>query len=160
MFISGHEHKPTYKLENVTNYADLLSIAAGATTPPKVNNEYTYCYNIIEFEWKDEKGLMITLHPRIWSDETKSFEEDKIHYDKDKRTFTLKCPNLSVENIQCKTMPASQVEVDDNSHSVSPNIIEEIGMTPEKQEQLVLLRFFRDLTGSQRRIGRISFLFS
>jgi len=46
VFITGHEHDPSLKIENIEEGCDLLMLASGATVPPKVENGYTYTYNL------------------------------------------------------------------------------------------------------------------
>ena len=66
VFMSGHEHNPSFEVRTVENGCDLLLIAAGATTPPKETEIYRFTYNIIEFEWDEQQdGLRVTLLPKV-----------------------------------------------------------------------------------------------
>ena len=77
IFISGHEHSPSAKLEGISEGYELLMISAGAVAPPAADAAYNFVYNILEFEWSESTAtLIVTVHPRAWSDEKKSFEDD------------------------------------------------------------------------------------
>jgi predicted MPP superfamily phosphohydrolase len=153
MFISGHEHSPSHNCEEIDENSNLLSIAAGATIPPTISDNYTYCYNIIEFSLDNNNNLAVIVYPRMWDDNIKRFIGDTKHYKQDKCTFTLKCPNFraksthicaegsvnfSKENEQLKIHP--QNKVDSNP---------KIDM-PTELEQTLLLRFFRELSEDRR----------
>lgn len=149
VFISGHEHMPSHNVEPISEHADLLSLASGATVPPAVNEIYTYCYNILEFDWDDEdNALKVKVYPRIWDDEKKAFTDDTKHFHTDKRTFILKCPNY-------KTIPnAKSNNIDESSEQEQKKLIENEIQVESKmsdtQDKILLLKFFRELSSGQR----------
>lgn len=152
VFMSGHEHNPSFNVQPIEDGCELLMLAAGATTPPKATETYKYTYNIIEFDWDEEKdGLKVTLFPRVWSDTGTRFEENVDLPGRELNPAVLGCPNF-------RNAPAT-AEV-----TVSEQTSEFAGTTPVQAETeteaerirmdddfpLQLLRFFRDITGAQR----------
>ncbi|HZV65595.1 MAG TPA: metallophosphoesterase, partial [Telluria sp.] len=61
ILITGHEHQPDVKVEEVGEGADLMMLAAGATVPFRSNAIYTFTYNVIELEWDPaDDDLIVT----------------------------------------------------------------------------------------------------
>ena len=78
VFISGHEHNPKITVDNVEPGCDVMMLSAGATVPFKSNDEFTFAYNIIEFDWDEGiDGLSVTIHPRAWNWRRTQFEGDE-----------------------------------------------------------------------------------
>jgi 3',5'-cyclic AMP phosphodiesterase CpdA len=155
MFLSGHEHLPAHKLEQINDQTDLLSIASGATVPPQANEVYTYCYNIIEFDWDEgTNSLKVNIHPRIWNDEKKAFETDTKHYKADNCNFTLRCPIKTVESKKEATVVAMNKSDEAKSGVIENKISEPLQQNEHKMaddsEQILLLKFFRELSSRQR----------
>jgi predicted MPP superfamily phosphohydrolase len=154
VFISGHEHMPSHKIENVKDGVDLLSIASGATMPPSANDTYNYCYNILEFDYDNEKkSLIVTIHGRMWNDDEKAFNTDKVHFTDGKVSYALKCPNYEKLAVSC----ADKSTVKDTVHKepveneyINLSTVASDFMSDDKEYQLVLLKFFRDLSTAQR----------
>ncbi len=154
LFISGHEHTPAHKLESIDEHSDLLSLAAGATVPPVLNANFTYCYNVLEFNLNEKKSaLEVTVHPRIWKDEKKAFASDTKHFQKDKCTFILKCPNyrkikdtLSSDRIDFKE--ASKQNLVASIQNIRDVQVE--NTMSDNLDQILLFKFFRELSSSQR----------
>lgn len=66
VFISGHEHDPSLGIETIEDGCDLLTLAAGATVPPKAESRYTYTYNLLTFDWHpDGDKLLVEVVPRL-----------------------------------------------------------------------------------------------
>lgn len=155
VFISGHEHSPSHKCEEVGEESDLLMIASGAAVPPDIIDDYNYCYNILEFSWlKDSDSLSLTIHGRTWDNENKKFVSDKVNFDEGKKEYILKCPNF-------KKLPLSQVEETleakqkiyvtlESTSGEFQTISKQEMMLEEKEIHLVLLKFFRDLNNLER----------
>lgn len=152
VFITGHEHTRSVRVEEIKNGCDLMLIEAGATVPPEASQVYNYTYNILEFEW-DEKadGLTVTVHPRVWSEKEKDFEAGP-----KEPPFRLGCPNFrdapaAVAMKQC--VPMEPAVADEEAVPV----IQESGIIEARKEpsmpakySLLRLRFFRNLTSVQR----------
>jgi predicted phosphodiesterase len=92
--IWGHMHFPdalTMKRDRAT-----FMIQAGAVAPGEQN--YDYCYNIIEFakgEPADNPSLIVRVFPRKWSHERMQFEPDSKHR-------KLNASNCFEETIDCQ----------------------------------------------------------
>jgi hypothetical protein len=95
VFISGHEHTPAIAVDPVNAGCDLLTIAAGATIPPVADDEFTFTYNILEFDWDQASdGLVVTIYPRIWSRTLTAFEANTKNFGAERVGHTLGCPNF------------------------------------------------------------------
>ncbi|MBW8832476.1 MAG: metallophosphoesterase [Burkholderiales bacterium] len=159
VFVSGHEHSPSVRVERVRDGCDLMLLAAGAMVPPTVTDEYTYTYNILQFEWDPvTDGLVVTVHPRAWDEDAKDFQADDKRLGGSQRRITLGCPNFrdgaGVKEIAAST--AGQSALPSASPVIIP-IVHEEGVLEERTEpsvpakySLLRLRFFRDLTAAQR----------
>ncbi len=162
VFISGHEHNPSIKIETVEDGCDLMMLAAGATVPPTSEKKFTYCYNFIEFDWDREKdALSVHVFPRTWVDEKKRFEADDVRLGGRDPKCTLACPNFRGAS-PAKAPPEQKFLSDGSSDTI---IIEPPDdHNPEAREDtmvdtypLLLLRFFRDISPAQR-VGILSSL--
>lgn len=153
VLVTGHEHKPSVSMEKVEEGSDLLRLAAGATVPPDPSDEYTYTYNIVQFEWvRDTDGLKVTVHPRKWDDDKKRFAADDSGLDGYPRIFTLACNNFSEGDPVA--IPATSTHFE---QTIEVPIVQAQGVLEERKEasvpaqfSLLQLRFFRDLSDSQR----------
>lgn len=164
VFISGHEHDPKVSVESIEDGCDLMMLAAGATVPFTSNEDYTFTYNIIEFDWDEEiDGLSVTIHPRAWNAQRTCFEaDDKRLGDKDPN-FRLACPSFRKADRPSASVTVSPAEAQDvyaSACSVGQTIemtpmmpLEEgaqsVPSTPEGYET-ARLRFFRDLFEGER----------
>jgi predicted phosphodiesterase len=154
VFVSGHEHNPSLQVENIDDYQDLMLLASGATTPPKVEAGYGYTYNLLIFDWDEETdGLKVTTIPRAWSDKKTDFVavrgSDKI--------VVLGCPNFRKAGqwIQVQGVPPAPPLDEIQQYGELP--IEgqptDINLPSDVMPEtfpLLLLRFFRDLSPAQR----------
>lgn len=161
VFISGHEHNPALRIENINEGRDLLTLAAGATVPPRVTEGYTYTYNLLIFDWdSDTDGLSVTVIPRAWSKEETDFIADDVRLGESEPTTVLGCPQFRRgKNVETEL----NIDLD---HSVVnteiPPIFSENQAAPSEIEgsvkggsmpdtfAILLLRFFRDLSPTQR----------
>lgn len=173
VFISGHEHKPNLQIEEVEDGCDLLMLASGATVPPKVANGYTYTYNLLTFDWsEDGDKLSVEVVPRAWNDEMKRFEADDARLGGRQPKNLLGSPNFRRGPLPVKraadasTEPLLEPIVDlgglraDEDRRARPPAIGggEVGrpLVPAAEDgmsdpfDLVVLKFFRDLTTAQR----------
>lgn len=149
VLITGHEHNPTAEIETTPDGGTLLVLAAGATVPPS-NETLLYTYNIIEFGLdRTGESLVVTVHCRSWQDDRKNFAADYSPLKGQASTFTLGCPNFcNGPNIsgtveEGKAVAAASPLPTEGSKEAAP--------APMPADfALVLLRFFRDLTPSQR----------
>ncbi|MFZ4877193.1 metallophosphoesterase [Janthinobacterium sp. Mn2066] len=151
VFISGHEHLAAVNIQNVEPGRDLMMLAAGATTPDKLDGTYTYAYNIIEFDWDEaEDALAVTLHARAWNDEMKRFEcDDKRLGGKDSR-IVLGSPNFLMA--PKPAVPFASVPIDSSRVEIiqPPKKVTVVGKVDESAYQNIYLRFFRDLAEGER----------
>ncbi|SDQ38449.1 Calcineurin-like phosphoesterase [Pseudomonas sp. UC 17F4] len=164
VFISGHEHDPKVSVDSVEPGCDLMMLAAGATVPFKSNAEYTFTYNVIEFDWDAETdSLSVTIHPRAWNPERTQFEADDQRLGGANPNYRLGCPSFrkakrpDVPSVQhTSSMPPGEQA----SCSAGPTIemvpmassVEELKLMPPPLEgyEVVRLRFFRDLLEGER----------
>lgn len=95
VFLSGHEHQPSWDVEDVDGQPRFLSIAAGALIPPEATEEYNYAFNLIEFALSgDSEGLEVTVSPYCWDREHLRFtQDDKLFKGAHlTETFVVRCP--------------------------------------------------------------------
>lgn len=160
VFISGHEHNPQVRVETVQNGCDVLMLAAGAAVPYRSNEEYTYTYNVIEFDWDEENdALAVTIHPRAWNVANTCFEADDKRLGGKNPRFSLGSPNF-----RKGARPIGSGEASADQPGETELVVEEVpAETAESHEgeflpmpptvegyELALLRFFRDLVESER----------
>ena len=155
VFISGHEHNPSVKIETIEEGSDLMMLAAGATVPPNSDDIFNYCYNFIEFDWDDETdALSVYVRPRAWVNGRKQFGVDDARLDGQGPKFILACPNFR-KTPQAEDLPPQEAMVDGASDTVTITALDD--HAPKTQEEamidtypLLLLRFFRDISPAQR----------
>lgn len=168
VFISGHEHNPSLGIETVEDGCDLLTLAAGATVPPKAEKGYTYTYNLLTFDWDpDGDKLLVEVVPRAWSEDLKRFEADDVRLGGHKPKNLLASPNFRRALGPPPTAPVVLVPAtavaqaehegeDQHEPSAHTEIQVNQPQAPTAEApvndsfQLVLLKFFRDLTAPQR----------
>lgn len=170
VFISGHEHDPKLKVDKIEDGCDLLMLASGATVPPKVENGYTYTYNLLTFDWsEDEDKLSVEVVPRAWNDEAKRFEADDIRLGGRQPKIFLGSPNFRrlprpTKRAAPETSspplvgPPNDLRADKSPETRPARIGKEhdqpqISTAEDSMSDLfdlVLLKFFRDLTTAQR----------
>lgn len=162
VIISGHEHNPRVNVEKLSEEADLMLLAAGATVPYKSNKTYTYTYNIIEFSWNMElDALTVTIHPRAWNPKDTCFEADEIRLGGSRPKFDLASPNFrkarGSDPESINSTSADPVEINSLSNELVIEMVaandadEKLSTPPEGDEyRSLLLSFFRDLKESER----------
>lgn len=163
VLITGHEHHPNVKVEQVGEGADLMMLAAGATVPFKSNEVYTFTYNVIEFEWDPaDDDLIVTMHPRAWDPKGTCFVADDKRLGGVEPRYKVRCPNFKLsprppvveEEVKAPTGGAA-------TGAVSPPLVElvpaevdegEVAEMPPAVEGYgpIELRFFRDLLEGER----------
>lgn len=152
VLVTGHEHNPSAVVETVYEGADLLTITAGATTPPSTDENFTYTYNFLEFEWdSDHDALAVNIHPRCWSEERKEFGEDNVRIAADARSCILASPRYR-EAPNVDLVPAAALVA-----TTDPPVIQQESSNEDNGTDLmpaeypdIVLRFFRDLGAGQR----------
>ena len=159
VFISGHEHTPQIVVDRIEDGCDLLMIAAGATVPPMANEEFTFTYNVLEFAWDSATdGLTVTIHPRVWSQSRTAFEANTKIFGNELVCNTLGCPNFR-GGLTIQDAPAPQVGAVEDRDEASNDAVNDEPTDAGSQEErnamddkfpFLLLRFFRDLTATQR----------
>ncbi|HEY5027265.1 MAG TPA: metallophosphoesterase [Candidatus Angelobacter sp.] len=157
VFISGHEHSPRLAVTPVEDGCDLLTLEAGATTPPEETEIYTFTYNILEFSWDEATdGLRVDVKPRIWSGTGTRFEANHGLPGSGELSRLLGCPNFRALQM---ADPHLDGQVDRDPTAESPSATPSSAATTDIEERrngvtsefsFLLLRFFRDLTGAQR----------
>lgn len=163
VFISGHEHDPKVTVENVEDGSDIMLLAAGATVPYRSNDEYTFTYNIIEFDW-DEKldGLSVTMHPRVWNPTRTCFEDDPKRLGGKEPNFRLACSNFrKSKRVSSQTIFSPAAAIAEKENSFLDTSIDDITANTSDGGDKVMqpmqvgyekarLRFFRDLFEGER----------
>lgn len=154
MFISGHEHLAAVSVEEVEDGCSLMMLAAGATTPDKVVGNYTYAYNVIQFDWDENAdALAVTLHLRAWNDNLKRFASNQDRLEKTKETTVLGSPNFAKAprpTARPRREPAESpppvkiIRHIDSEVSASPSAVS------ETEYRNLHLRFFRDISEGDR----------
>ncbi|WP_342723937.1 metallophosphoesterase [Bradyrhizobium sp. B097] len=169
VFISGHEHNPSLQIEAVEDGCDLLMLASGATVPPKVENGYTYTYNLLTFDWcSKEDKLSVEVVPRAWNDDKKRFEADDVRLGGHKPRNLLASPNFRRGPVPpaggqpepaAQPVPAALRPEQGSGGELLADRVAKADREPPNNApvdamsdtfQLVLLKFFRDLTAAQR----------
>ena len=156
VMISGHEHNPSVRIEPIEVGADFMMLAAGATVPFKSTEDYTFCYNIIEFDWDaDRDALAVTVHPRAWNSRGTCFEADEKRLGGKDPRFVLGSPNF-----RKVARPKARDEQAEAGAEIGEPIVEIVAALDTKAEptvppeegdyRLLLLRFFRDLSQGER----------
>lgn len=151
VLMTGHEHKPSVTLDDSKPGRDLLTIASGAAIPPHATEEYGYTYNILTFDWDNDKNaLKVSIIPRTWSDDEMNFVADEDLLKETGSTLVLASANFLAAGHQ--TEPVAREDLDEVEYPEATAdrivIIEET--TVPERFALVLLKFFRDLSPSQR----------
>lgn len=155
VFISGHEHNPSIKQENIEDGCDLMLLAAGATVPPTSDEIFTYCYNVIEFDWDgDNDGLSVNVRPRAWFDEKKRFAAASTLLGGESYRTVLASPNFR-NAPRARSVPEDEPTA---GFAADTLIIDMADIkVPDRPEDemvdayaLLLLRFFRDISPAQR----------
>ena len=155
VFISGHDHNPGVNIETVDEYRDLMMLAAGATIPPTADDNLTYCYNLIEFDWDATRdALSVLVRPRAWVNETKQFADDDVQLDGRQSRFTLTSPNFR-NALHLQHISTQEVLAEGASDTVYINVSTNHGANAQEGPMsdpypLLLLRFFRDISMAQR----------
>ncbi|WP_455806194.1 metallophosphoesterase [Pseudomonas fluorescens] len=153
VFISGHEHNPSVRVESVDEERDVMMLAAGATIPPTQHDAYTYTYNIIEFDWEsDTDSLEVKVKPRAWDDGRKRFVEDNVRLGGQEPRFVLGCPNFK-GGVASGAAGAPEPEKPDQQLEIVISAPELPKAQDEKmadEYSMLLLRFFRDITPESR----------
>jgi predicted phosphodiesterase len=164
ILITGHEHQPNVKVEEVGEGADLMMLAAGATVPFRSNAVYTFTYNVIELEWDSaDDDLIVTMHPRAWDPKGTCFVADDKRLGGAEPQYKVRCPNFKL----APRPPVVEKEVDATTGgsaaiaAVSPPLVELVPAEVEEGEVAdmppavkgygpIELRFFRDLLEGER----------
>ena len=155
IFISGHEHNPCVRIEHVDDGKDLMMLSAGATIPPVADEDFTYCYNLLEFKWEEETdALSVCVQTREWADALKRFSSGSGSPSGCGSTFVLACPNFR-DAPQPVIGPVSENKIKSVSETVPIDVLNESDAEVRERAMvrpysLMLLRFFRDISARQR----------
>lgn len=151
VLMTGHEHLPSIVLHNEKPGRDLLAIASGAAIPPHATEEYGYTYNILTFDWdSDSDTLKVSIIPRTWSDDEMDFVADEDLLKDTGSSILLASANFQAAAHQIEPeVPQGPEEVDYPVAEADRIVIVEETTVPDRFA-MVLLRFFRDLSPSQR----------
>ena len=153
VFVSGHEHNPSLQVENIEEGRDLMMLAAGATVPPRAEAGFTYTYNLLTFDWdKATDGLGVKIIPRAWSQDHKNFVADTHRLGGHQPTVVLGCPNFRAQSgtLVVDAPPAEEVAASPAVADSTPTQERPGGGAINHDFELLLLRFFRDLSPAQR----------
>ena len=151
--IFGHVHKPSLLTEAPEGNGDLLTLSAGAVVPPSIEAGYSYTYNVISFDWDaGTNGLRVSVMPRLWNERKTRFGPDMENFGSEQKQSILRCPNFDVvEN----AMRVDSSEVRKRSDGTARASGDDDAGTQGDEEMgagndMLRLRFFRDLTSRQR----------
>ena len=154
VFISGHEHKPSVKIEETDQCGTLMMLSAGAAVPPASDGSFDYCYNLIEFECETgEDALSVNVVPRIWINELKRFGADEGLLNGGAQSHVLTCTNWRSSSGD-KTKNES-VQREYRLDIVIDGSGQDRRLNPKEAKlnddySLLLLRFFRDISRDRR----------
>lgn len=152
VFIHGHTHEPSARVTQTPGGHDFLMISAGAVVPPPSHEGYTFSYNLISFHWDhDDNGLRVTILPRSWDAAVMHFVRDTKHFNNVDSPVVLRCPPFSVR-VPETTRRETGVPIDDVGSKETLSYDRELtgGDAMDNFSRMIRLRFFRDLTTSQR----------
>lgn len=157
VFISGHEHNPSVRVEARNGKNELVMLSAGATIPPTVEDGYNFTYSLLVFDWHSHtENLQVTIVSRAWSSQNTCFEGDDVNFVDNEQTFELDCPNFQKDieetRLESKSVVATVHKPDKNNLHTNEFLVGEsnLGEVVTDSYPLVLLRFFRDLLPDQR----------
>ena len=152
VYMSGHEHFLSAKVEQTEQCGDLLMLAAGATVPPYSDREFGYRYNIIEFDWDPaEDSIVVDVRPRIWQNEQKRFDADTEILGGRCLHFVLACPFFRRAKRDVDNEHERRTDAFDTVTIKRPSDGDDSGwQAMDDKYALLLLRFFRDITAAQR----------
>jgi len=156
VLISGHEHNPKVDVRSVKKGTDFMMLAAGATVPFKSDEDYTFCYNIIEFDWNSEQdALAVTVHPRSWNFHDTCFEADEQRLGGKNPKHVLGSPcfrKAARPQARTESVKGGAEDVEPIVEIVAALDTEQLPAVPPEDAgyRLVLLRFFRDLSEGER----------
>lgn len=159
VLITGHEHNPKVRVDPVEAGSDFMMLAAGATVPFKSTDDYTFTYNILEFDWDAQSdALEVKIHPRAWDRINTRFDEDskrlgeKRHFSLGSPYFRRGAPPVVKDSVSSSgpdaAYPAPVVEI--VAAATGEPQKEQTMPTDQDGYRLVLLQFFRDLSESDR----------
>ncbi|CAN7783118.1 metallophosphoesterase [Cupriavidus necator] len=171
VLISGHEHFPRLQVDTVEAGRDLLHLAAGATNPEKVVEDYTYKYNILIFEWDEgADALAVTINPRTWDDNLTRFRRDDAFMEGRSDRQVLASPNFrraprptvtssadrpasngapEVEPVAIASATASPADATLNAANLAEPAAD-VEPSPTVDQRLLQLRFFQELPEGER----------
>jgi hypothetical protein len=151
VLMTGHEHMPAVHIDDKKPGRDLLTIASGAAIPPHATEEYGYTYNILTFDWDSaSESLKVSINPRTWSDDEMDFVADGDLLKVTGSPILLASANFRAAGLQVEPeMPTGPEEVEYPAAEADRIVMVEETTVPERYAT-VLLRFFRDLSPSQR----------
>jgi predicted phosphodiesterase len=171
VLISGHEHFPKLQVDSVEAGRDLLLLAAGATNPEEVVDDYTYKYNILIFEWDEgADALAVTINPRTWDDNLTRFRRDNAFMEGMADRQVLASPNFRRAPRPTVTPPVDR-PASDGAPEVEPVVIApataspadatlnagnpvepapDIEPSPTVDQRVLQLRFFQELPEGER----------
>ena len=96
VLIVGHQHVQQLQKVTTPNNEERLIIASGALTPPEETADYTYRFNILEFDTSLDgisPSLTVKVFPRVWSAGQTAFRADHDCLNgRDSATISLRCP--------------------------------------------------------------------
>lgn len=151
VLMTGHEHQPSVGVDEEKPGRDLLTIASGAAIPPHATEEYGYTYNILTFDWDSEgDALKVSIIPRTWSDDEMDFVADEDLLKDTGSPILLASANFKAAAQQVEPeLPEDSEEVEYPVAEADRIVIVEETTVPDRFA-MVLLRFFRDLSPTQR----------
>ncbi|NSZ66780.1 MULTISPECIES: metallophosphoesterase [Rhizobium/Agrobacterium group] len=151
VLMTGHEHSPSVTLDTSKPGRDLLTIASGAAVPPHATEDYGYTYNILTFDWDAERdALKVMIVPRTWSDNEMDFIDDVELLKQTGNNLVLASKNFREAALEIKPETTDNTdEVEYPDLAADRIVIVEETTVPERFA-IVLLKFFRDLSPSQR----------
>ena len=150
VFISGHTHSPSSSIERDETRGDVVFISAGAAVPPRGEVAYGFTYNKLAFDWNEESdALIVNIEARTWDDEATRFDAD--HGRIGRTTHMLVCSNFKeAGGLDARPQTSPSTRISDESISSNQEETRSGEETMADENDLLRLRFFKDLTVEQR----------
>ena len=150
VFISGHTHERSSRVERNESTGDLVFISAGAAVPASNERRREFTYNRLSFDWDEESAsLTVGIEARTWNAQTTRFTGAGARDGTE--TYALACAQMredGVDDPASRTLRITPAEGRGDSSEGAP-AGPGVRMMADRDDFL-RLRFFKDLTVHER----------